>query len=273
MSNNRRSYEFSGENADDAIANGLAELGLTRTAVSVEVLEEAQNSFLGMGGREAKVKITVLGSNNGAEEVDEAVEPEAIEPELEAIEQPAVVEQPEQVQEPEEAVEDEFDDLDSLPDPELMDELDLANDIVQSIVDGLELDIDVESNLSTEDDLGKQVIELNLVGADASKMIGPRGDTMASFQFVVRLMISQELHRRSNVTIDVDGFRQSKREGLSRLAERMAKKVVDRQRPVTLEPMNPYERRLIHIALREKSTVTTQSIGEGSQRRVRISPA
>ncbi|MEM9773845.1 MAG: RNA-binding cell elongation regulator Jag/EloR [Chloroflexota bacterium] len=261
MSNNRRSYEFSGENADDAIANGLAELGLNRTAVSVEVLEEAQNSFLGMGGREAKVRITVLDSEDAAgESADSTVEDEM---------PPEPLEETSEVEE----VADEFDDLDALPDPELMDELDLANDIVQSIVDGLELDIDVESNLSKEDDLGKQVIELNLVGSDASKMIGPRGDVMASLQFVVRLMISQELHRRSNVTIDVDGFRQSKREGLSRLAERMAKKVVDRQRPVTLEPMNPYERRLIHIALREDAAVTTQSVGEGSQRRVRILPA
>ncbi|MEM8857487.1 MAG: RNA-binding cell elongation regulator Jag/EloR [Chloroflexota bacterium] len=262
MSNNRRSYEFTGESAESAIASGLEELGLTRTAVGVEVLEEAQNSFLGMGGREAKVRITILDSKNEdegstqSEEVEEAHAEES-----DAAETTDVIE------------EEPFDDLDELPDPELMDELELATDIVQSIVEGLELDIEVNSNLSVEDDLGKQVIELNLVGDDASKMIGPRGDVMASLQFVVRLMISQELHRRSNVTIDVDGFRQSKREGLSRLAMRMAQKVVNRQRPVTLEPMNPYERRLIHIALREDDAVTTQSVGEGAQRRVRILPA
>ena len=276
MSTNNRSYEFTGESADAAIQNGLDELGLTRTGVSVEVLEEAQNGFLGMGGREARVRLTVL-SADGTEVEEESQEDEAVEEPTAQADADAAEDksEPEKQASEESTPEDEFDefdDLDDLPDPELMDELDMATEIVQTFVEGLDLDITIESQFSEEDDLGKQVIELNLVGDDASRMIGPRGETMASLQYIVRLMISQQVHRRSNVTIDVDGYRSSKRDGLTRLAERMAKKVVDRQRAVTLEPMNPYERRLVHIALRENETVTTQSVGEGLQRRVRIHP-
>ncbi|MFT5195313.1 MAG: spoIIIJ-associated protein [Cellvibrionaceae bacterium] len=255
MSTNNRSYEFTGESADTAIQKGLDELGLSRTGVSVEVLEEAQNAFLGMGGREARVRLTIQASEPVSLEADEAEEETATHIEEDQAEF------------------DEFDDLDDLPDPELMDEMDMATEILQTFVEGLDLNIQVESRFSEKDDLGKSVIELNLVGEDASRMVGPRGETMASFQYIVRLMISQKIHRRANVTIDIDGYRSSKREGLTSLAERMAKKVVDRDRAVTLEPMNPYERRLVHIALRDDKTVTTQSVGEGTQRRVRILPA
>lgn len=267
MTENNRSYEFVGESSEVAIQKGLEELGLTRTAVSVEVLEESQDSFLGMGGREAKVRLTVLAGESAEESSETAVEAEVSEPEA------AEAEDTESETEEEVADDfDEFDDLEALPDPELMDEMDLAEDILLNIIDGLALDVEVESKFSEEDDLGKQVIEFNLVGDDASKLLGPRGDIMANLQFLVRLMISQKVHRRANVTIDIDGHRSSKREGLTRLAERMAQKVIDRNRAVTLEPMNPYERRLVHIALRDNNTVETESVGEGTQRRVRILP-
>ena len=275
MSTNNRSYEFTGESADAAIQKGLDELGLKRMGVSVEVLEEAQNAFLGMGGREARVRLTiqVQGAEAEKKEEDSEMEERGMSMEEESADATADIDQPEIETEVATDEFDEFDELDNLPDPELMDEMDMATEIVQTFVEGLDLDITVESRFSEEDDLGKQVIELNLVGADASRMLGPRGETMASLQYIVRLMVSQQVHRRANVTIDIDGYRSAKRDGLTSLAERMAKKVVDRNRPVTLEPMNPYERRLVHIALRDNKTVTTQSVGEGLQRRVRILPA
>ncbi len=267
MTNNNRSYEFAGESSDAAIEKGLAELGLSRTGVSVEVLEEGQDSFLGMGGREARVRLTVLTDEAAAESPEAEVVVEA-EPEV------AEVEEPTETVEDSSADEefDEFDDLEDLPDPELMDEMDLAEEVLLNIIEGMDLEVEIEARFSKEDDLGKQVIEFNLTGPDANKLLGTGGDIMADLQFLVRLMISQKVHRRANVTIDIDGHRSSKREGLTRLAERMALKVVERQRPVTLEPMNPYERRLVHIALHDDATVKTESIGEGTQRRVRILP-
>ena len=273
MTNNNRSYEFAGESSDAAIEKGLAELGLSRTGVSVEVLEEGQDSFLGMGGREARVRLTVLTDEAAAESPaeDAVVEAEA-KPEPEVAE--AATEEPAETVEDSSADEefDEFDDLEDLPDPELMDEMDLAEEVLLNIIEGMDLEVEIEARFSKEDDLGKQVIEFNLTGPDANKLLGTGGDIMADLQFLVRLMISQKVHRRANVTIDIDGHRSSKREGLTRLAERMALKVVERQRPVTLEPMNPYERRLVHIALHDDATVKTESIGEGTQRRVRILP-
>ena len=273
MTNNNRSYEFAGESSDAAIEKGLAELGLSRTGVSVEVLEEGQDSFLGMGGREARVRLTVLTDEAAAESpAEDAVVEAEVKPEPEVAE--SVAEEPAETVEDSSADEefDEFDDLEDLPDPELMDEMDLAEEVLLNIIEGMDLEVEIEARFSKEDDLGKQVIEFNLTGPDANKLLGTGGDIMADLQFLVRLMISQKVHRRANVTIDIDGHRSSKREGLTRLAERMALKVVERQRPVTLEPMNPYERRLVHIALHDDVTVKTESIGEGTQRRVRILP-
>lgn len=251
--------ETSGETVEAAVQQGLAILGVEREAVDVEVLDEGRAGFLGMGHRDASVRLTV--KLPGSERITAEAEPTPT-PSAPAETPTASFDEF-----------DELDDLEDLPDPELLEEEETAQYILSQLVEKLDLDAHVESALSEKDDLGKQVVELDIIGEDLGELIGRRGETLSSLQYLSRLMVSQQLRRRVDFQIDINGFRQQREDGLSRLAERMAEKVVRRGKSVTLEPMTPYERRLIHVSLRKNTAVTTRSIGQGDSRRVQIHPA
>ena len=106
-----------------------------------------------------------------------------------------------------------------------------------------------------------------------SSLIGRRGDTLSSLQYLLRLMVSHKLQHRVNLILDVDGYKAKRAERLRTLATRMADQAIAEGRTVVMEPMPPHERRLIHIALRANPAVTTKSIGEGDSRKVTIVPA
>jgi spoIIIJ-associated protein len=112
----------------------------------------------------------------------------------------------------------------------------------------------------------------NVSGDDLGVLIGPRGETLDALQYVARLMVAHRLHRRTHFLVDVEGYRERREQALARLAERMADKVRQRHEPISLEPMPPYERRIIHMTLRNAPGVYTESTGEGDRRKVRIYP-
>ncbi len=113
---------------------------------------------------------------------------------------------------------------------------------------------------------------LNIGGEDAQPLIGRRGDTLASLQYILRLMLSRQLQRRANVIVDVAEYKMRRNDRLKQLATRMADQAVKQGRTVTLEPMPPNERRIIHLTLKERPDVETKSVGEGSSRKVTINP-
>lgn len=118
----------------------------------------------------------------------------------------------------------------------------------------------------------KPPLVLNVVGRDLGMLIGRRGDNLAALQFITRLIVNKHTRRRINIIVDVENYKARRWRTLTRLAHKMAEKVTQTHRPVALEPMPPYERRIIHLALRNHPTVTTRSIGEGDRRRVTIIP-
>jgi spoIIIJ-associated protein len=103
-------------------------------------------------------------------------------------------------------------------------------------------------------------------------LIGRRGETISSLQYITRLIVSRRLQRRANVVIDVGGYKSRRSQKLRELALRMADQAVDQARTVVLEPMPPHERRMIHMALRNRPDVMTKSTGEGDSRKVTIVP-
>jgi spoIIIJ-associated protein len=109
-------------------------------------------------------------------------------------------------------------------------------------------------------------------GGDLTRLIGKRGDTLAALQYITRLVTSRELQRRANVIVDVDGYKARRANMLKGLAQRMADQAIEKERIVTLEPMPPHERRIIHLALRDREDVETRSVGEGVGRKVTIVP-
>jgi len=115
-------------------------------------------------------------------------------------------------------------------------------------------------------------ITLEIEGDDLGILIGRRGQTLASLQYIVRLIVGHQTEAWLPITVDVEEYKQRRHEKLQALAWRLAEQVKTRRVPFTLEPMSAYERRIIHLALADYPDVTTESIGEGESRRVVIQP-
>ena len=111
---------------------------------------------------------------------------------------------------------------------------------------------------------------IDIAGEDLGILIGRRGDTLASMQYLVNLIIGRKLKAKTTVMLDVEGYRTRRQESLKALALRMAERVKATGRPVALEPMPPAERRIVHVALAENPDVVTQSSGNGETRKVSI---
>lgn len=116
-------------------------------------------------------------------------------------------------------------------------------------------------------------VMLDLEGNDLGILIGRRGQTLANFQYIVRLIMAHQLQMLVPVTIDVEGYKKRRYESLTVLAQRLAEQVKSRGVPFTMEPMPPDERRVIHLALADDADIVTNSIGEGEDRKVVISLA
>jgi spoIIIJ-associated protein len=122
----------------------------------------------------------------------------------------------------------------------------------------------------------EETITLHVEGADEEAMgllIGRRGETLRSLQFMVNLLVSRKVQKWPQVVVDVGNYRQRRQESLEGLARRMAERVRQSNRPLMLEPMGAYERRIVHLALRSDPTVYTESTGEGENRKIVIYPA
>jgi spoIIIJ-associated protein len=122
----------------------------------------------------------------------------------------------------------------------------------------------------------EETITLHVEGADEEAMgllIGRRGETLRSLQFLLNLLVSRRVQKWPQIVVDVGNYRQRRQESLEGLARRMAERVAQTGRSLMLEPMGAYERRIVHLALRDDPTVYTESAGEGENRKVTIFPA
>jgi spoIIIJ-associated protein len=113
---------------------------------------------------------------------------------------------------------------------------------------------------------------LNITGEDLGILIGRRGETLRALQYLVRLMVSHRIKHWTNLVVDVESYVVRRRHSLEGLAQRVADQVARTGRTQALEPMPAYERRIVHITLRNHPKVTTQSVGEGERRKVTIVP-
>jgi spoIIIJ-associated protein len=261
-----KEIEVSGLDVDEAIESGLSRLGVSRDKVEIEVLEEGRRGLLGIGGRDAVVRL----------KVKPTPAPVPVKPEKKVPDTPPV----ESKEEPPETAEEPAPSAAEADKPEkttaiapTAEETEIAVEYVRKLLDHMNIDASISSRLSEPDDLtGRQLAILDIEGDDLNTLIGPRGETLDALQYVSRLMIGHRLQQRAHFVIDIDGYRERRQQALTRLAERMAGKAVKRGSPVTLEAMPAHERRIIHMALRESPDVRTESTGEGTRRRVRIYP-
>jgi spoIIIJ-associated protein len=123
-----------------------------------------------------------------------------------------------------------------------------------------------------DEDGNASSIGLNIIGDDLGLLIGRRGQTIVSLQQIVRLIVSRKIDVRLPIVLDVEGYKQRRCEGLRVMANRLAEQVRTRRVPFAMEPMSPFERRVIHLELADHPDVYTESTGVGEGRKVVISP-
>jgi len=254
----RRNVVASGRTVQDAVANGLTMLGVRQDQVDVEVLSEGSRGLLGFGAENARVRLTVKPAPQTRPPAPIPEPPAAQKVETPAR-QPAAAPAPVPVPEP----------SGQKSAAELA-----GSDVLSELLGLMGIQANVESRLSddlAEDDQSPPMV-LNITGDDLGILIGRRGETLAALQYLVRLMVSHRIKKWSNLVVDVEDCRVRQRHTLEGLARRVADEVARTGRSQSLEPMPPYDRRLIHIALRSHPKVTTHSVGQGERRKVTILP-
>ncbi len=265
MAQKQQVIEEQAPTVEEAVDAGLRKLGLAEKWVDVEIVDEGRRGLLGIGGREAIVRLHVRSTP-----LDESPQPLPEPVESSYVAPPSVEEE---AQEQIEAEETEAVVESVAAAVETGDEAEVAKQVLETLLDKMDVTAAVEIALTPPDDLtGRQITVLNITGDDLGLLIGARGETLDSLQHLARLMVGHQIRQRAFFVIDVDGYREQREQALARMAERMARKAVDRGTPVTLEPMPAYERRIIHMTLREDPQVRTESAGEGDRRKVRIYP-
>jgi spoIIIJ-associated protein len=238
MAETERTVEATGPDVEAAIAAGLADLNADRDAVEIEVLDGGSGGIFGFGARQARVRLTVKTPTGVAVEV-ETVGPPTAEPK-----------------------------------PAGRSEAEIARGVLVELltllgIEGASVDVQRAEPAPGE---GEPPLMLDVRGQGTDALIGRRGKTLAALQHITRLIVGQEMAGRTNLVVDVGGFKVRRAQSLRRLAKRMAEQAMRTNRRVVLEPMPPHERRVVHLALRDHSRVTTQSIGEGERRKVTIIP-
>ena len=240
----RESVEVSGKTVDEAIDEALEELGLKRQQVEIEILTAGKPGLFGIGGEQARVRVTAL---------EEGTARPMAEPESVSVD--------------EERVEVEIKDVGSP-------EVDLAAEYLRQLLDFMEIEseVSVRAPETPGDGLGRASAVLDVDGEDLGLLIGRRGATLGSVQYMVNLMVSRKMGSRVLITVDVENYRRRREDSLRGLARRMADRVRQTGRSITLEPMPAAERRIVHLSLAEDGAVRTGSVGEGETRKVVIHP-
>lgn len=135
---------------------------------------------------------------------------------------------------------------------------------MNDVFDAMELSVNIEMTVNDEE----SEIDINLSGDNTGVLIGKRGHTLDSLQYLVNLVANKNSEKYYRVKIDTENYRERRKATLEALAKSIAYKVKRTKKPVSLDPMNPYERRIIHSALQDDKYVTTKSEGEGTSRHV-----
>ena len=239
-----------GRTVEEAEEQALAALGADRSEVEVEILNRGRQGFLGIGGELAEVRVTRIGA------APESVQPDTDEDvagETDLMDEPDPADEPAPVQ------------VIAADTP-----AGTAVQAVQRILTAVGADVDVTLRSEQDELSGGPVIDIN--GPDSGLLIGRRGNTLHSLQFIVQSIVRQQFDEDVRVSLDVEQYRQRREDSLREMADRVADRVAQTGRSITLEPMAPADRRVIHLYLGEREGIRTESVGYGDARKVQIIP-
>ena len=268
--------EKSAKTVDAAIDEALKELGMSRDDVSVEILEMGKTGFLGFGAQPARVRVSyetpdpepVRPAPRKAEKPapakpEKPAAPKAEKPAAPKAEKPAAprTEKPAPARDEEKA---------PAPAPAANGEENPDYAAIRSFLEGLleRMGVSADMEISPRDNGG---INVNLTGSAMGAIIGRRGETLDAIQHLTNYVVNKDSEKRLHISVDAEAYRSKREESLTKLAEKMAEKAIKYKRSMALEPMNSYERHVIHTALQNYEGVTTSSTGVEPNRRVVVS--
>lgn len=236
--------EFSAKTVDDAITAACQDFFVTSDKLDYEVLEEGSSGFLGIGAKPALIKARVKEDKEIVKETVKEPVKEFLKEEKTFVKETAKVSNVD-AREVEEA----------------------AKKFLGEVFDAMEMEVIVDAKYDDDE----KALDVDMRGEEIGILIGKRGQTLDSLQYLVSLVVNRGQADYIRVKLDTENYRQRRKETLENLAKNIAYKVKRTKRPVSLEPMNPYERRIIHSALQNDRYVTTHSEGEEPFRRVVVS--
>ncbi|MCD7768550.1 MAG: protein jag [Oscillospiraceae bacterium] len=250
-----KSIEVKAKTPDDAVSKALSQLGLERDDISVEIIERGKSGFLGIGAVDAVVRVSYEAPD----------EPAPVE-EPKAEEAPAPVQKKEAKPAP--APSQEMPAREEAPAPESKKEASGTQaERTEEFLRGLleRMGVNAEIAITPREGGG---LNVDLSGQGIGAVIGRRGETLDAIQHLTNYAVNRGSERRGHINVDAENYRAKREESLVRLAEKMAAKAVKYRRNMALEPMNSYERHVIHTALQDYEGVTTSSVGVEPNRRV-----
>ncbi|MFO7585443.1 MAG: RNA-binding cell elongation regulator Jag/EloR [Anaerolineales bacterium] len=227
----RTTLEVIAPSVEEALAQGLEQLGVSEDQVDVEVVDEGNRGFLGFGARQVRVRLSL--KVDGEPNPQKFVETEG----------PVTTDDP---------------------------LLDFSAQAAHELLVKMKLPARVSAAYGEADESGDMPILIDIQGDDLSILIGRRAETLNALQYILGLIVSKEAQRWMQVVVDVEGYRARREKQLRQLARRMAEQAVRTDKRQILEPMSSAERRIIHLELRDHPDVFSESIGEEPTRKVTI---
>jgi len=254
--------EFYAASVEEAVARAAKAASVDESDLSYRVLDQGNSGFLGIGARDARIEVDVPTSPITDEEPDLGEPaPERPPSEVDTVVVEEVVEEDRQgavdiAPEPQE-------DAEEIP-AEVIEE---TESHVAALLDAMGFDAQIEVY-----DAGG-FVAVDVTTKDTALFIGQKGETIDALQYLVNASVNRRKATRSRIVLDAEGYRQRRVEALQGMAHRTARKALRESRSIEMPPMNPAERRVVHLFLRDNPRVSTESEGAGDSRRVRVSPA
>lgn len=303
-----QTLEMTGTTRDEAIEKALLQLGKDRDDVSVEVLDNGKKGIFGFGATPAKVLISYEVPDEAPKKVQptqpikkqeeksmpekpkneeakaqkisittEDTTPRLVKPAPSKTEKPVELKQKPERKPRSRRNRDERPMKPSVPkERELVAVSEAcmkqAETLAAEFIDGLLQKMGVEGKVTTLPQLEVDQLRVSIEGPDMGPVIGRRGDTLDAIQYLTGLVLNNALDEHVRISVDTENYRAKRAESLEKLARKMALKVQKNHRSMTLEPMNPYERRIIHATLQEFNGIITYSTGTEPNRRIVIAP-
>ena len=242
--------EFTAKNVDDAITEACEQLMVTSDRLEYEIISSGSTGFLGINAKPAVIKARIK------EEIKETVEVK--EPVKEAVKEVK------KETKKEESVKEEVKPAKASSNVNADECIKKANDFLKDVFGAMNMEVNVNSKFDADDN----VLDVELSGAEMGVLIGKRGQTLDSLQYLISLVVNRDCDDYIHVKVDTENYRERRKATLENLAKNISYKVRKTRQSVALEPMNPYERRIIHSALQNDRYVTTHSEGDEPFRRV-----